>query len=68
MTKRKPGSEMVEGRQAVVRFKAAIKQILSVPRSEIVKREEEYKRQVALNPRKRGPKPKPKSDAHDPAV
>jgi hypothetical protein len=67
-TKPKRNPEMIEGARAATRFKAAMKKILAVPRSEILRREEEYKRQAALNPRKRGPRPKPKPDAHGPAV
>jgi len=67
-TRVKRTAELLEGVRAATRFKAAMKTILSVPRSEILKREEEYKRQTALNPRKRGPKPKPKPVVHDPAV
>lgn len=42
-------------------FDALVRQVLSVPREEFLKREAEYKKQAALNPRKRGPKPKRKS-------
>jgi hypothetical protein len=37
------------------------KKVLSVPKSEILRREAEYKRQSNANPRKRGPKPKVKA-------
>ena len=42
------------------RFDSAVRKILSVPREEMVRREEEYKRQSALNPNRRGQKPKAK--------
>jgi hypothetical protein len=34
--------------------------VLAVPHAEILRREEEYKKRVALNPKKRGPKRKVK--------
>jgi hypothetical protein len=43
------------------RFDKAVRQILSVPHSEILKREAAYKKASALNPNRRGPKPKRKS-------
>jgi hypothetical protein len=39
------------------RFTNLVNRVISVPKSEIQRREEEYKRQAALKP-KRGPKPK----------
>jgi hypothetical protein len=59
--------DMVEGPRALERFKTAIRKIIAVPRAEILRREEEYKRQAMLNPRKRGPKPKQKSASRVPA-
>ena len=56
-------AEYVEGPEAWKRFEALMKKIITVPHSEIVRREEEYKKQAALNPRKRGPKPKVKRGA-----
>jgi hypothetical protein len=50
--------EMIEGPKALARFTTAMRKIIAVPHSEIVRREKEYKRQSMLNPRKRGPKPK----------
>jgi hypothetical protein len=56
-----PLPECIEGRPAFKRFDAAMKTILSVPHSEMLRREQEYKQKAALNPRKRGPKPKANS-------
>jgi len=50
------------------RFDAAVRKILSVPRAVILEREAEYQRKAALNPNRRGPKPKRKSGDHGPAV
>ena len=36
------------------------KKVLSVPKSEILRREAEYRNHADLNPHKRGPKPKAK--------
>jgi hypothetical protein len=51
-------TEMIEGTEAFTRFDNAVKSILSVPRAELLRREQAYKAKAALNPRKRGPKPK----------
>ena len=40
------------------KFDAAVRTILSVPRSVILEREAEYKRQSLANPNRRGPKRK----------
>lgn len=40
------------------RFTALVDQVLSVPHSEIEKRQEEYQRQQEANPTRRGPKKK----------
>jgi hypothetical protein len=42
----------------------AMKHILAVPHTEIQRRETEYQKQAALNPNRRGPKPKKKHDGH----
>jgi hypothetical protein len=39
-------------------FDSLTKQLLTVPKSTIHERHAEHKRKAALNPRKRGPKPK----------
>jgi hypothetical protein len=41
-------------------FTNAVERLMSVPKTEILRREAEYRKQVALNPRKRGPKRKVK--------
>jgi hypothetical protein len=45
------------------RFDALVRKVLSVPHSEIMRREAEYKRQSLANPHRRGPKPKTKPSA-----
>jgi hypothetical protein len=52
---------MIEGTEAFTRFQTAMKKVLSVPHSEVKRRIEEHKKQAALNPNKRGPKPKNKA-------
>jgi hypothetical protein len=44
-------------------FKALLSRVVSVPREEMNRRETKYKRQVAANPTKRGPKAKGKPTA-----
>jgi hypothetical protein len=41
-------------------FDRMVSSLLSVPKSEIIKREQAYKERANANPRKRGPKPKVK--------
>ena len=54
----KAEKEYYEGPEAARRFGAAMGKILSVSKTEILRREAEYKKQADLNPNKRGPKPK----------
>jgi hypothetical protein len=49
-------------------FKHLLGRILSVPHSEIIRREAEYKERSSLNPNRRGPKPKRKLASPGPAV
>jgi hypothetical protein len=44
-------------------FSNLVKRVLSVPKAEILRREAEYQKQAALNPKRRGPKRKPKPSA-----
>jgi hypothetical protein len=47
--------------EAFTRFTRAMRQILSVPKDELLRREAEYKKQADANPNKRGPKRKRRS-------
>jgi hypothetical protein len=49
---------MIEGPEAFRRFDSLVGSLLAVSREELKRREVEYKKKVALNPKKRGPKPK----------
>jgi len=57
--KSNPGPE--EGPEVFARFDALVRKVLSVPHDEVLRREAEYQKQAAINPHKRGPKPKKKS-------
>jgi hypothetical protein len=59
----KTETETLSGKEAAARFSAAMAKILSVSHAELIRREAEYKKKAALNPRKRGPKPKSKPSA-----
>ncbi len=50
--------ECIEGPEAFQRFDVGVRQILSVPRSTLVRRERSYKKRSLANPNRRGPKPK----------
>lgn len=54
----KAKTEYAEGTEAATRFDAIVRKVLAVPHAEIMRREAEYRRQSALNPNRRGPKPK----------
>ena len=52
--------EYVEGLEAWRRFNTAMGKVIAVPHAEIQRRIAAEKEKAALNPRKRGPKPKAK--------
>jgi hypothetical protein len=60
--------EYAEGPEASTRFVAAMRHILAVPRDEMRRREEEYQKQAALNPNRRGPKTKKTTASPSPGV
>ncbi len=54
----KPKPEYIEGPEAWTRFTCAMQKVMSVSHVEIQRRIEAERKRAALNPRKRGPKPK----------
>lgn len=57
----KANTEMIEGPEAFRRFQNAMRRVLAVPHDVMQRRIAEEKKQAALNPNKRGPKPKAKA-------
>ena len=49
-------------------FDSLMEKLLTVPKSTIHERHAEHKKRAALNPKKRGPKPKSTQSAADPDV
>ncbi len=58
-----PLPDCIEGSEAFRRFDEGVRQILSIPRSTLVRRERAYKKKSLSNPTRRGPKPKVKPSA-----
>jgi hypothetical protein len=58
MTEESRPPNCFEGPDATKRFDEGLRNILSVPRSTLVRREQEYKKKSLANPNRRGPKPK----------
>jgi hypothetical protein len=56
----KSHADMIEGAEAFTRFENAMRAVVAVPHSEIQKRIAEHRNESALNPNRRGPKPKAK--------
>jgi hypothetical protein len=58
--------ECHEGPEAFQRFDALVDSVLAVPHSTLVRREKAYRKKVAANPNRRGPKRKvtPASSGH----
>lgn len=52
--------DMYEGKEAFDRFDGLMKQVITVPHAEIKRRVDEERKKAALNPKRRGPKPKRK--------
>ena len=63
-----PLPECIEGPEAFQRFDAMVDSVLAVPHSTLVRRERAYRKKVAANPNRRGPKPKVKLPASDHAA
>ena len=55
--------ECHEGPEASAQFDKAVRDLLSVPRSTLVRREKAYRKKVTANPNRRGPKPQKQRSA-----
>ncbi len=51
-----------EGPEAATNFQNAMRRLLTFPKTELLRREAEYKKLADANPKKRGPKKKGKSN------
>ncbi len=60
----KRAPEYIEGPEAFTRFRSAMQKVLTVSHEEITRRIEAERRASAVNPKRRGPKPK----SHGPAA
>lgn len=58
MDKTVPLPECNEGPVASAKFDKAMRDLLTVPRTTLVRREKSYRKKVAANPNRRGPKRK----------
>jgi hypothetical protein len=56
-------SHAIEGPEAFLRFDEGMRQIISVPHSTLARRERAYRKKMAANPNRRGPKRKVKPSA-----
>lgn len=55
-----PLPECIEGPEAFRRFDEGMRRVLAVSHDALMRREREYKKKSAQNPKRRGPKPKVK--------
>ena len=55
--------DCIEGKKAFTRFDKEVKHLLSVPHDTIAARERAYQEESERNPKRRGPKRKPKPSA-----
>jgi len=56
--------ELIEGPEAFTRFRNAMSKVLTVSHEEITRRVEAERAASALNPNRRGPKPKKPASGH----